>query len=177
MASFSQNTDVNWLACSSMPLMCASIPVSQTPTHFSNRTKRSIHGNRSHAADLTSMIRHTSRLRRRTRSMKWYLGLSARPSFRLSSLFLHQRSQTPPWENNHEAVYRKIMLYSFTIPTSPTSQTSHTVCSPHTSIPFSLLPSYLKYEKSVLVHSLVSPSAILTVLRNLVWDLAMQVVT
>ena len=52
MASFTQNTDVNWLACSSMPLMCASIPVSQTPTHFSNRTKRSIHGNRSQRSRL-----------------------------------------------------------------------------------------------------------------------------
>ena len=155
MASLTHNTDVNWRACSSMPLMCASIPVSHTPTYFSNLTKRTIHGNRYHRADLTSMIRRTSWLRRRTRSMKWYLGLSARTSFRLSSLFLHQRSQTPSLENNHDAVYRKIMLYSFTIPTSPTSQTSHTVCSPHTSIPFSLLPSYLKYEKSVLVHSLV----------------------
>ena len=134
MASLTHNTDVNWRACSSMPLRCASIPVSHTPIHFTDRTKRTIHGNRFHAADLTSMIRHTSWLRRRTRSMKWYLGLSARPSFLLSSLCLHQRSQTPPWENNHEAVYRKIMLYSSTVPTSPTSQTSPQ-CAPLT-LPF-----------------------------------------
>ena len=69
--------------------------------------------------------------------MKWYLGLSVRPSFRLSSLFLHQRSQTLPWENNennHEAVYRKITLYPSTVPTSPTSQTLRT-CAPLT-LPF-----------------------------------------
>ena len=177
MASLIHNTDVNWRACSSAPLRCASILVSHTPTHFSNRTKRTIHGNRFHATDLTSMIRHTSLLRRRTRSMIWYLGLSARPSFRLSFLFLHQRSQTPLWGNNQEAVYRRIVPYSSTVPTSPTSQTSRTVCSPHASIPFSLLPSYLKNEKNVHAHSLVSTSAISTVLRNQIWDLVVRAVT
>ena len=49
-------------------------------------------------------------------------------SFRLLSLFLHHRSQTPPWENNHEAVYRKIMLYSNYSPhLSYVSDTLHSV--------------------------------------------------
>ena len=181
MASLTHNTDVNWRACSSMPLRCASIPVSHTPIYFTDRTKRTIHGNRFHAADLTSMIRHTSWLRRRTRSMKWYLGLSARPSFLLSSLCLHQRSQTPPWENNHEAVIGRSCFILLQSPPLPRLRHLHSVLPSrsHSILmrpPIEFVPEErFREERSRTVACFYS--AILTVLRNRVWDLAMQMVT
>lgn len=160
------------------------IPISRTPTQFSNLTKvtkRKIRGNRTHATDLSSMTRHTSwPMSRRTRSAKRAPRSVCAPIF-LSFVSISESSLTDTsLGENHEALYRETMLYSSTVPTSPPSQIPHTVCPPRCCLQVECVAKREREEgsrTSACLPATVAPtSAILAALRNLVWDLTMRVV-